>query len=346
MSLIDDFCDWHFAYNHISQDRQVGTRRVLHEFDEWLGDTELLAATAGDFERFLALRLESLAPGTVKKIQFEIRPFFRWANRHDMYSDDAYRLLCSVPQPRGAGAHRPRPYSPEDLTRLFAALDKRYPYLTGEDARYVDRWMAGKSPWRRVWRHAERLQYEAIIGLALYGGMRRDEIMFRLELGDIAPEHDTLPARSSKNRHGVIVERAIPMIPSLRSRLEAWYEFRLAMNDAHDVEMSHDHVWTTLRGRYRGEPTPERQARGFVARLGWTPSKNHPNAVHWEFHRLRHTAATEMLRAGYKLHIVRKIMGHGSIAQTLAYAQLLDGDVLDEAVRVGARFGQRIDRLR
>jgi integrase len=53
----------------------------------------------------------------------------------------------------------------------------------------------------------------------------------------------------------------------------------------------------------------------------------------WELHRMRHTAITEMLRAGYPLHEVQRIAGHARIQQTLAYAELLPDDLVKTAAR-------------
>lgn len=341
--LIDEFCDWHFAYNDLSADRRTAIRRVLREFESSLDGRAMLEANAGDLERFLAVRLESMAPATVKKIQYQVRPFFTWAHRRGLYNPDTYKLMTAVPSPRGSSNGRPRPYTEIEMARLWKLLDSRFRTLDPEGPKYLDRWLQGRSPWRKVYHHAERLQLEAIISLALYGGMRRDEIMFRLELDDIHPDHATLPARARKNREGVWVERAIPVIPAMRERLSAWWEFRTAMDTCLDKPITHPGPWLSLYGAYRGQELPENSARKMLARLGDTAAAP---KLRWEFHRLRHTAATEMLRAGYKLHIVRKIMGHSSIAMTLRYAELLDGDVVDEANRVGHRFGQRIDKHR
>jgi site-specific recombinase XerD len=40
-----------------------------------------------------------------------------------------------------------------------------------------------------------------------------------------------------------------------------------------------------------------------------------------------------MLRAGYPLHEVQRILGHSRLQQTLAYAQLLPDDVVRTAQR-------------
>jgi hypothetical protein len=53
-----------------------------------------------------------------------------------------------------------------------------------------------------------------------------------------------------------------------------------------------------------------------------------------------------MLRNDYKLHVVRAILGHSSLEQTLRYAELLDADILRESDRAGDRFARAIARTR
>ncbi len=50
-------------------------------------------------------------------------------------------------------------------------------------------------------------------------------------------------------------------------------------------------------------------------------------AEHPTPHRLRHTYATELLRAGMRLTVLMKLLGHRTIAMTLRYAALTGMDV-------------------
>jgi hypothetical protein len=52
------------------------------------------------------------------------------------------------------------------------------------------------------------------------------------------------------------------------------------------------------------------------------PLKEHPSP-----HRLRHTYATEMLRAGMRLPVLMNLLGHRTIGMTLRYAQVTGNDV-------------------
>lgn len=350
--IIEKFAESYFPANNISQKRRVQVRRCLAEFEATLDGRGLLEATALDLERFLSLRLQSLAPTTVRKEQYQIRPFYTWARRHGLVEVEQYRQITDLPGPRGGNHHVPKPYTRDELRHLWALLDRRFPYT---DRHWVDRWMAGKSPWKRVRRHAERLQYEALIASALYGGLRYGEVL-RLTLDDLEPNHGSLPARARKNREGVWVERKVPIIEPMREAYDAWYEFRTALNEGvgdtpgpmvaepecpwirlHFVDFG----WFLMQGRRQGAGDKH------LSRIGTTGLKGEPTgSLKWGMHRLRHTCATEMLRSGYKIQIVRKIMGHASIEQTLKYAELIDTDVMAESDRVGGRFAAAIARSR
>ena len=46
--------------------------------------------------------------------------------------------------------------------------------------------------------------------------------------------------------------------------------------------------------------------------------------THYSPHCLRHTCATHLLNAGVPLEVLKELMGHQSLHQTLRYAQLYD----------------------
>jgi integrase/recombinase XerD len=62
-------------------------------------------------------------------------------------------------------------------------------------------------------------------------------------------------------------------------------------------------------------------------------------------HRFRHTFGTYMARAGVRLPVLQKMMGHADAKTTLQYIQLSMTDIADEYRRALAaldkRYGQR-----
>ena len=62
----------------------------------------------------------------------------------------------------------------------------------------------------------------------------------------------------------------------------------------------------------------------------------------WRWHRFRHTAATEWLRAGVPIEKVQRFMGHRSIELTLAYTEVLSSDMTDAFAAAEASFSERL----
>jgi site-specific recombinase XerC len=120
------------------------------------------------------------------------------------------------------------------------------------------------------------------------------------------------------------------MIEPLRNAIQAWLDFR------EQLAPTNDSPWLSLWRKHALKPAQKRTFNLALGRIG-------PG---YSLHRLRHTAATEMLRAGYELEAVQKILGHSRIQQTLEYAELLDEDVLAAAKRSGNRFAQNMARAR
>jgi integrase len=58
------------------------------------------------------------------------------------------------------------------------------------------------------------------------------------------------------------------------------------------------------------------------------------------FHNLRHTAATDMLRAGVRIEYVQKILGHASIAMTQIYVKILQSDLRREMQKMLSKRDQ------
>jgi integrase len=62
----------------------------------------------------------------------------------------------------------------------------------------------------------------------------------------------------------------------------------------------------------------------------------------WELHRFRHTFATERLRAGTPLEIVSLALGHATLEQTRAYAEIVRSDISRELAKTEGAFAERV----
>jgi site-specific recombinase XerD len=114
--------------------------------------------------------------------------------------------------------------------------------------------------------------------------------------------------------------------------VEQWLDFRSALG------ATHDSPWLSLHhgGGDRQEQLAPLSFRTFGRSLARDLDP------YWKWHRLRHTAATEWLRAGVPIEKVRRFMGHSNIEQTLAYTEILSGDMATAFDEAHARFAANL----
>lgn len=347
--LIERFGAETYDYNDISASRRRQQPRAIRRFEAWLHDQHQLQITAAGGQHlggYLGTRVaDGIAASTVRKELNMIRPFYGWLWGQKLITPEQLMEVREVKPPRGSNATVPRPYNEREQARFWRELALAYPYASdvaptpGNPSASLDRadywlarWRREQSSWPRVQPYFRRVQIEAIVSLAYYGGIRQDEI-FRLKLEDMHPENAYVVVWSArKNAEGHYVWRAVPWVtPEMRDAVARWLDLRA------EIAPEHDRPWLTLRPANHALNPMQKRAFGVLAcDIG----------SGWQFHRLRHTAATEMLRSGMKIQVLKEILGHATIQQTLRYAKIVEGDVLLEAKRVENGHSRRMTLIR
>jgi site-specific recombinase XerD len=127
--------------------------------------------------------------------------------------------------------------------------------------------------------------------------------------------------------------REVPYTEEGRRLVAEWLDFRETI-----LKPGHNHPWMILRqggGSYYA----------VLDRIGDFAFMSIPTHVGaWHYHRFRHTAATEWLRAGVPLEHVSKLLGHANLTQTLVYAELVREDVARDVRRAEADFVTAVGR--
>lgn len=323
--VIDRFAAEHFTLNSISGTRRVRVLRALDQYAAWLGETPIEQATATELRQWLVhLKSDGRQASTVAWYLKMIRPFYRWAWRERIIDADAWLRIKDVAPPRGYDGAVPRPYSGKELAQMWAALDEKFPLTT----RYrITRWRNGNMRFRGpLRRHAMRLQLDAIIELALVCGLRRNEI-YNLSIDDVHPDNKYIVVHGKRHdQHDKV--REVPYPESTRNAIREWFRMRLWMQPAPGLKL-----WLSITG-------PEPAAELSTERMATILHSFGP----WTLHRLRHTCATERLRAGMALQDLQKFLGHSNINMTLRYAQLVREDIHKASERIDADFQRAIRR--
>jgi len=304
---LDLFEKGYQRYNGLTEERIRRQRRSLEEFSAF-AEKPLGECASEEFSNWLASLVEDgKHVNTVRKKGNEVRPFYRWAYNAKLISGETYMSIREVKNPKGStGRSTPKPYSPKDMKLWRQELDDRLPFHTAYKLGY---WRTGRAKFRRVSTHFQRVQVEAIVGLALNCGLRRAEIR-ALSIDDMHPENEYIVVREGKGGKS----REIPHTKRSRELVGAWLEHRAELNP------SHDDPWLSLK--------PNQAEGGWLnpmSRLRY--SKIISEVGDWQLHRFRHTCATGWLRSGVNLEIVQKLLGHATLEQTLAYAELVRGDL-------------------
>lgn len=286
-----------------------------------LAGKPLVECDAADIKAYLAIEIKRVSPNTVRKKLGMIRPFFKWAWEAGLIEADRLMAVQSIANPRGSTARGiPRPYSRKELVRMREQIEATFPYT--EDY-WLTRWKQGTSRYKRVRLHIERLQIEAMVSLALHCGLRKQEL-HRASLDDIHYDNQWVVVRYPKDFEGKADHREVPHTEHSREAVRRWIEMRVdVLRDerltSHQKKRLERGPWLFLgRSESRAtEPMEERRLRDILADIG----------EGWEWHRLRHTYGTEMLRSTGRIEIVQRLMGHADVQQTLGYAQLVRDDL-------------------
>lgn len=332
---ISTFCAFHHAYNHISPARALDQERLLRRLEASLCGTWAEMGSQ-DLENFLVS--QGVAASTMLKYLKMIRPFLKWAYRRKVISAEQLLDLQEVRAPRGASWSSPKPYTPGEIKEFWEHLDATFPWTTDQDLReqttrraefWVRRWQRGASHWYRVYPYARRLQVEAIVALALFGGLRRIEI-FNLELEDMHYENRYVRVTgAAKNPAGENVIRPVPMTDQMKLALSNWIEFR-----AQVLAPEHDRPWLNLFREQRLQPMSFSVLAHLFDKVG----------DGYELHRFRHTFATERLRAKMPVEKLQPIMGHTNIQQTLRYTRISLEDLIEASDQTNDAFAEAMKR--
>lgn len=312
----------------VSQARRRDHLRVLRQLSGYLAPNSLLMASADDLTTYLARREEAgYAPNTLRKERQMALSFFTWAREAGQISTETLVALRSAVSPQGATNRvRPEPYSPKELRIFRELINERWPLMDEVRARkFVRRWKNGDTPYSRIRKHAIRLQLDAVISLALHGGLRRGEI-FALQLDDI--HYDNAYAVVWSGERWNSAHREIPYTEDARAAVKAWLDFRACMG------VEHGDPWLNLWAARTAREPIKRDAFAKLLSSYVAPGLN--------YRRLRHTCGIAWLKAGMTLWEAQRLLGQASLMDTLPYGEAIGAALQGRVERGEGRFSEAL----
>ena len=314
----------------------------------------------GEANRFLAaVAVRGLSRATVRAYGFDLVTLYRWLRRsgHTLRALSAEKLLDYVGAQRLAGAQ------PSSINRRLTTTRLLYRFCTGREleagpgaigpsphyrGRGRDRYLGlhqlsrprrlklrVKVPRRvvepltgaevrRFLRSLRRYRDFAIVHLMLLCGLRSAEIL-QLQPGDVLVEDRQLRIRGKGER-----DRVLPL-PQVVARSVADY-----VRWERPADCAAPRLFVVLQGRRRGRPMTSAGLRSLFRQRRRDHAIARANP-----HRFRHTFGADMARAGVRLPILQRMMGHADGITTLQYIHLSMADIADEYRRAVEELQRR-----
>ena len=302
-----------------------------------------------DANRFLtAVRVRGLSPRTARAYAFDLLRLYRWLSTLDRRVDQvvAADLVDFIAEQQRGGA------APRFINRRLTTVRLFYRFCFDRDIEsgpgilrpaphYKGPGHDGnlglhrlhRRPVRRVRVKVPRLLIEpltpeevrifirsmkryrdlAIVHLMLFCGLRSREVL-ELGLDDVVWGDCHLRIRGKGQR-----DRALPLPDVVARALRDYLHFERPQRT------SASRLFLVMQGTRRGQPMT---LEGLPKSLQ-TPSAS-PEAREGQCPSLSHTFGTDMARAGVRLPILQRMMGHADLTTTMQYIELSLVDIADE----------------
>ena len=180
---------------------------------------------------------------------------------------------------------------------------------------------------REYLRGLQRYRDLCIVYLMLLCGLRSREVLL-LQLDDVSFDELQLRVRGKGGK-----ERALPMPELLRRLLLRYLELE------RPERLASRCLFVVLKGQQRGSGMTAAGLRSLFRYRRRKQGLRSANA-----HRFRHTFGTDMARAGVRLPILQRMMGHAQAETTLQYINLAMTDIAADYARATSVIQRRYAR--
>lgn len=285
----------------------------------WLGATGrvLEELTATDLLDFVAAqRHRGSEPSSINRRLSTARLLYRFSVGHELLSARG----VSLPGPHYKGPGRDHHLGLHRLHRRGLL-----PLRVKEARRLVD--PLAPEQVRAFLRSLRRYRDLAIAHLMLLCGLRSAEVL-ALKLDDVVLDDRRLRVRGKGLR-----ERALPLASMVAELILRYVELE------RPKRATTRQLFLILQGKRRGEPMSAAGLRSLFRHRRRRAALSVANA-----HRFRHTFGADMARAGVRLPVLQRLMGHADAKTTLQYIRLSMTDIAAEYQRAIDQLKQRYGR--
>ncbi len=314
-------------------------------------------AEANEFLSAVAAR--GLSPNTVRAYAFDLAALYRWlaaagksledlqhADLLDFIRDQRhrggaprtinrrltscrllYRFWTNKELPLGRGASLPAPHyrgSGKDRKLGLHQLPRRRRVKLRVKVPRTLVEPLEREQVRAVLRSFRRYRDLGLVQLMLLCGLRSAEVL-ALTLSDVSFEESRVWVHGKGGK-----ERVLPLPQTLMQTLHGY--LRLERPRC----CCCPELFVVLQGQRRGKPMTRAGLRSLFRHRRLDPAIANANP-----HRFRHTFGADMARAGVRLAVLQKMMGHDDPAMTLQYINLSMADIAAEFGRAMAHIERR-----
>ena len=177
---------------------------------------------------------------------------------------------------------------------------------------------------RAFLRSLRRYRDLALVHLMLLCGLRSGEVL-QLRIADVSLDERQLRVRGKGGK-----ERMLPLPDVGVHSLSDYLRFE------RPARCRTARLFVVRQGPGRSHPMTPADLRNLFRHRRLRPALHRANA-----HRFRHTFGTDMARAGVRLPILQRMMGHAHGTTTLRYIELSMADIADEYRRAVAEIQKR-----
>lgn len=274
-------------------------RRHLEMLMDEIGETLPVTMITEDDIRDFCFK-EHLANATKRSYLRHIKVFFRWLKEKDYVKND---VTANIEKPKKEAKISDKTISESELLEVF----KKY---------REDIWEK-KEKGQITTKSQSRVWFRPVVMTAFYAGLRVKEIV-NLKWKNIDFKNQQLTVTGTKSGD----ERTIPIRSKLFSILKAWHRYHgypkkglvFASQKAYveNIKMSKLNI--------------SRVFKSYVKEADLKDTIN--------FHGLRHSCGTELMRMGFDINETAKILGHKSLDVTRRYEHLTQTDLSDKMQRL------------